>query len=149
MPHIVTQEKADNKVEIQGKPVSVIFNGTTRLGEAMAMMNSDCLKSVDVKCISHLLDLVGEKFTAPHLLSFMGWWVSLFSHSPKSTLLWKEKTDQAYRSYSATRWWSKFKVMNQAMDVFGDVQPFFEENAQNNFQVCFITRKREIISWWN
>ena len=38
VPHIVTQEKADIKAEIQGKPVSVIFDGTTRLGEAMAIV---------------------------------------------------------------------------------------------------------------
>ena len=38
VPHIVTQEKADIKAEMQGKPVSVIFDGTTRLGEAMAIV---------------------------------------------------------------------------------------------------------------
>ena len=37
VPYIVTQEKADIKAEILGKPVSVIFDGTTRLGEAMAL----------------------------------------------------------------------------------------------------------------
>ena len=86
-------------------------------------------KLVDVGCFSHTLDLVGEKFTTPHLSSFMVWWVSLFSHSPKSMLLWKEKTGQAYRGYSATRWWSKFEVMKQLMDLFRDVQPFLEENT--------------------
>ena len=84
---------------------------------------------VDVGCFSHTLDLVGEKFTTPHLASFMVWWISLFSHSPKSAFLWKEKTSQAYRGYSATRWWSKFEVMKQLMELFGDVQPFLEENA--------------------
>ena len=38
VPHRVTQEKADIKVEIQGKPVSVIFDGTARLGEVMAIV---------------------------------------------------------------------------------------------------------------
>ena len=28
------------------------------------------------------LDLVGEKFSTPHLSSFTVWWVSLFSHGP-------------------------------------------------------------------
>lgn len=59
----------------------------------------------------------------------MVWWISLFSHSPKSTFLWKEKTVKAYRGDSATRWWSEFEVMKQLMELFGDVQPFLEENT--------------------
>ena len=47
-------------------------------------------KLADVGCFSHMLDLVGEKFTTPHLSSVMVWWISLFSHSPKSMLLWKD-----------------------------------------------------------
>ena len=195
VPLVVTQEIADIKSEISGKPVAVIFDGTTRLGEAMAIVvrfsdssfviqqrlirlqllvksmsgeeisrelintlsaqysigcdllvaamhdraacNMVALRTltvvfpniVDVGCFSHTLDLVGEKFTTPHLASFMVWWISLFSHSPKSTFLWKEKTGQAYHGYSATRWWSKFEVMKQLMELFGDVQPFLEENT--------------------
>ena len=163
-----------------GKSVSVIFDGTTRLGEAMAIVirfvddsfviqqrlirlqllvksmtgeeiarelintlsaqysiGSDLLvaamhdsaacnmvalrtltvvfpKLVDVGCFSHTLDLVRGNFTTPHLSSFMVWWISLFSHSPKSMFLWKEKTGQAYHGYSSTRWWSKFEVMKQS-----------------------------------
>ena len=149
IPFIITQEKADIKAEIVGRPVSVVFDGTThaRLGEAMAIVirfvdNSfaitQCLirlqlltKSmtgeeiarelintlcrtwhklshilgcmhdraacngiamrtlkivfpalVDVRCFSHTLDLVGDKFCTPVLSSFINWWISLFSHSP-------------------------------------------------------------------
>ena len=46
---------------------------------------------VDIGCFSHTLDLVGSKFVTPCLCSFIVWWVSLFSHSPKAMLLWKEK----------------------------------------------------------
>ena len=80
---------------------------------------------VDVGCFSHTLEMVSEKFDTPSLSSFMVWWVSLFSHSPKSMLLWKERTGQPYRGYSASRWWSRFAVMKQLMDLFGDVQPHF------------------------
>ena len=38
IPFIITQEKADIKAEIVGKPVSVVFDGTTRLGEVMAIV---------------------------------------------------------------------------------------------------------------
>lgn len=174
VPFVVAQEQADMKAEITGKPVSVVFDGTTRLGEAMAIVirfidnsfliqqrlirlqllsksmtgeeiareiistlsvqysvSSDLLVAamhdraacntvalrtmkvvypsmVDVGCFSHTLDLVGDKFSTPCLSSFMVWWISLFSHSPKSMLLWKERTGQPYQGYSATRWWSKF-----------------------------------------
>ena len=79
---------------------------------------------VDVGCFSHMLD----KFCTPVLSSII-WWISLFSHSPKSVLLWKERTGEPYRGYSATRWWSKFEVMNQLLKLFGDVLPFLEENT--------------------
>ena len=51
---------------------------------------------VDVVCFSHTLDLVGDKFCTPVLSSFIIWWISLFSHSPKSVLLRKERTGQPY-----------------------------------------------------
>ena len=84
---------------------------------------------VDVGCFSHTLDLLGEIFVTPCLSSFVVWWVSLFRHSPKVMLLWKERTGQLYRGYSATRWWGEFEFMNQLMDLFGDVQPFLEEST--------------------
>ena len=43
--------------------------------------------------------------------------------------MWKERTGQPFQGYSATRWWSKFEVMKQLMDLFGDVQPFLEEDT--------------------
>ena len=32
------------------------------------------------------------------------------------------------RSYSSTRWWSKWEVMKQVMELYGDVEPFLREN---------------------
>lgn len=49
-------------------------------------------KMIDVGCFSHTLDLVGGKRIYPFLLEFVKQWVSLFSHSPKTRLAWKEKT---------------------------------------------------------
>ena len=50
---------------------------------------------VDVGCFSHTLDLVGEKFSIPHLSAFTVWWVSLFltAQSP-SCFGWREQEDQ-------------------------------------------------------
>ena len=58
---------------------------------------------LNVGCFSHTLDLVGGKFNTPHLSDFMTAWVSLFSHSPKARLLWREQTGRSVLSYSPTR----------------------------------------------
>ena len=168
VPLVVSQEQADIKSEVSGRQVSVVFDGTTRLGEAMAIVvryiddsftiqqrlirlqllaksmageeiareiinalsmqysvssnlvvammqdraacNGVALRTlkvvypmlVDVGCFSHTLDLVGEKLSIPHLSAFTVWWVSLFSHSPKSKLLWRERTGRSVEGFSAT-----------------------------------------------
>lgn len=196
IPLLVSQEQADVKAELCGRPVSVVLDSTTRLGEAMAVVvryidtsfsiqqRLICLQLVaksmrgeeiareivatistqygiasnlvvammhdraacngvaiqtlkivypqlvDVGCFSHTIDLVGEKFSTPHLSSFTIWWVSLFSHSPRSKLMWKERTGRAFEGYSATRWWSKYEVMRQLMELFADVQPFLEAHTE-------------------
>ena len=192
IPLLLSQLQADIKKELSGRPISVVFDGTTRLGEAMAVViryidssftikqrlirlqllaksmsgeeiareiiasistqfgiasnqvvammhdraacNGVALRTlkviypqlVDVGCFSHTLDLVGEKFSVPHLSAFTIWWISLFSHSPRSKLLWKERTGRAFEGYSATRWWSKYEVMRQLVELFADVEPFLE-----------------------
>ena len=62
----------------------------------------------DIGCISHTLDLVGEKFKLPTLHLFITLWISLFAHSPKVKALWKQRTGRAMSSYSKTRWWSRW-----------------------------------------
>ena len=38
VPLVVSQEQADIKSEVSGRQISVVFDGTTRLGEAMAIV---------------------------------------------------------------------------------------------------------------
>ena len=38
IPLLVSQEQADIRGELSGRPISVVFDGTTRLGEAMAVV---------------------------------------------------------------------------------------------------------------
>lgn len=73
---------------------------------------------------SHTLDLVGDKVQAPTLAEFMLLWLSLFSHSVKAKVLWKEQTGCAIRSYCPTRWWSRWECMKQLLELFGDVETF-------------------------
>ena len=83
---------------------------------------------LDVVCFSHTIDNVGCRFEFRVLNFFFRHWVSLFAHSYNAKLLWKEKTGQSMRSHSDTRWWSKWEILKQVSDYFGDVVPFLHEN---------------------
>ena len=84
---------------------------------------------LDVRCFSHTLDLVGEKFRLPVLVDFSTAWISLFSHSPKTKALWKEQTGKSMASLSKTRWWSRFEIYKQILLQFGNIMPFLQNNT--------------------
>ena len=193
VPFILQEECSRTRSEVLGKFVSVIFDGTTRLGEVLvvvlryiedwevkqrlvrvdflqkslnaeelarqiisvlsvtlsvecsnliavmrdgASVNAAAMRTVkvmypealDVRCISHTLDLVGDKFKVPHLSLFFTLWISYFSHSSKLKALWKARTGKSIVTYSQTRWWSRWEVMHQAFLMFGDIEPFVREN---------------------
>ena len=160
IPFVQSKEQQQIKAELEGKKISIIYDGTTRLGEALvivvrftdnfvikqrlirfmtlaksmtgeeiarelisalsvgygitpdrlvaamrdrASVNGVATRTLkvvfpnllDVGCYSHTIDLVGEKFRTPNLDSFIRLWVSLFSHSPRARLWWKERTGKA------------------------------------------------------
>ena len=84
---------------------------------------------LDIGCFSHTLNLVGDHFKFPNLTEFVSTWLALFSHSTKTKILWKEQTGKAMATYSHTRWWSKWEVMQQLLLQFGDVKPFLTQNS--------------------
>ena len=90
----------------------------------------------------HTLDRVGEKFQTPVLEEFLSAWISLFLHSPKSKALWFEQTGKSMKSYSATRWWSRWEVMEQLMVQFGHVDRFLQRDEVGS--PATVTRFRNI-----
>ena len=54
----------------------------------------------------------------------------MFSHSYNARLVWRERTGQSIRTFSETRWWSKWEVLRQVSEYFGDVEPFLRENDE-------------------
>ena len=46
----------------------------------------------------------------------------MFTHSSK--LLWREQTGVAFKTYTPTRWWSRWECAKQVMDLWGDVPKF-------------------------
>ena len=195
IPLILSKEKKRIKEEISGKDVSVIFDGTSRLGKAVVVVlrfidfdswspqqrlvhlqllaktmcgeeiahefttilstelsipprkllaamrdqvssNNVAMRTLsvvypnllDIGCYSHTIDHIGEHFQTPVLDEFSKLWISLFAHSPRARLLWREKTGRSMATYSETRWWSRWEVLKQVMLYFGDVSPFLQEN---------------------
>ena len=195
IPSILQKEKETLKSELsEAKAVSTIFDGSTRLGEALAIIvrfvdsqwnvqqrlvrlqvlakswkaeelaqcliqalaveyaiqhgallaamkdgasvNQAALQQVrfffpqllDVTCFSHTIDNVGKQFEFRVLDTFAQYWGSLFLHSAAARLAWKARTGTAMRTYSPTRWWSKWEVMNLVLEYFADVEPFVREN---------------------
>ena len=87
---------------------------------------------LDITCFSHTIDNVGKHFEFHVLHRFSQLWVSMFSHSAAVRLAWKTRTGTAMKTYSATRWWSKWEVMKQLLEYFGDVEPFLRENENDH-----------------
>ena len=83
---------------------------------------------MDIGCFSHTLDHVGERMKTPILDDFTKAWISLFAHSPKSRLAWRTQTGLSTPSYSATRWWSRFEVIHQLLNTFGDLPAFLHDS---------------------
>ena len=90
---------------------------------------------MDIGCYSDTLSHVGENFKTPALTGFMHSWITLFSHSPKTKLLWKEPVGRSMPSYSKTKWWSKWEVVKMVMLHFDvrmktSVLPFCDEQQK-------------------
>lgn len=83
---------------------------------------------MDVSCFSHTINNVGWHFVFRVLDTFLRHWVNLFAHNYNAKLLWKERTGNSMCLHSNTRWWSKWELLKQASDYFGDVAPFLKEN---------------------
>ena len=193
IPFILEQETQRLKEEIKGKHLSIIFDGTTHVCEALvvivrymdnwtikqqvcrlmllakaltgeelarqlitvistelsvlpgsiiagmrdrASVNNVAMRTIgviynnmmDIGCLSHTLDHVGEKMHTPILNEFMASLISLFSRSSKANLIWRSQTGISIVSYSATRWWSKFELIKQVHDLFVDISSFLRND---------------------
>ena len=97
-------------------------------GVAMRTLKVVYPQVLDVGCFSHALDLTGRKFRTPLLDEFSKYWISLFAHSPKARIAWKTTTGVSIRTYSKTRWWSQWEVIEQVHNLYGDIQGFLQNN---------------------
>ena len=70
----------------------------------------------------------GRNFLVTTLTDYITAWISLFCHSCKAKIAWKEQTQIAMKTHSATRWWSKFEIIKQVFDLLGDVETFLRHD---------------------
>ena len=111
-----------------GALLAAMKNGASVNQAALQQVRFFFPQLLDVTCFSHTIDNVGKHFEFRVLDTFAQYWVSLFSHSAAARLAWKASTGTAMRTYSPTRWWSKWEVMNLVLEYFADVEPFVREN---------------------
>jgi hypothetical protein len=76
----------------------------------------------DLKCLSHTLCLVGEKFYGRTLSSFWSAWVQIYAVSKRARRIFSEKVGVAWKTYSATRWWSQYECMDLLMVNFQEIR---------------------------
>ena len=59
---------------------------------------------LNIGCMSHTIDHVGNKFVIPVLDEFVNAWMQMFSHSPKPRLLWSSRVRFSVHSLCKARW---------------------------------------------
>ena len=103
------------------------------------------LKMLNIVCFSHNLDNVGSHLVTPTLQEFGILWVRLF-HSYRAKLAWKDLTGRKAKSYSETRWWSKWEVYKQLLEQFGDVPRFLQETATEKIAPNIVRQLQDLLS---
>ena len=80
--------------ELSVLPGSIIAGMRDRASVNVAMHTIGVIHNnmMDIGCLSHTLDHVGEKMHTPILNEFMASLISLFSRSPKANLIWRSQT---------------------------------------------------------
>ena len=115
-----------------GAIIGGMRNGASVNGTALRQLKFFCADLFNVVCFSRTLDNVGSHFEFQVLdsRSLIRFWLSFFSHSYNARLTWRKKTGQSIRTFSDTRWWSKWEVLKQVLDLFGDVEPLLRDNEE-------------------
>lgn len=116
-------------LQLRGHQIlATMRDGAAVNGAAMRIMQPFMPATIDVVCLSHTLDNGGNHFYTPVLDEFAQRWIRVFSCSCKAKLKWKEQMGHAIRTFSQTRWWSRWEVYEQMLLLFGDIRPFLDKN---------------------
>ena len=119
-------------------------DGATVKSAAIKQLLFFSLNIKDVICFSHTINNVECHFVFRVLDTFFRHWVNLFAHSYNAKLLCKERTTKSMCFHSNIRWWSKWELLKQVSDYFGDVAPFLQDNE--NLSPLIRQRLLEIVN---
>ena len=81
--------------------ISAVRDGASVNEAAIRMLKAIMYpNTTSIICVAHSLDNIGRHFNTDLLDSFFHLWISLFSHSPASRMLWKTQTGERIKTYS-------------------------------------------------
>ena len=81
--------------------ISAVRDGASVNEAAIRMLKAILYpNTTSIICVARSLDNIGRHFNTDLLDSFFHLWVSLFSHSPVSRMLWKTQTGERIKTYS-------------------------------------------------
>ncbi|KAG8466975.1 hypothetical protein KFE25_008354 [Diacronema lutheri] len=83
--------------------------------------------SVDIPCVSHTLNHIGEHFDLPTLSSFMLPFINLVCSPSAARVLWKDLIGEPPARFSAVHWWSKAEIAMQIARHFEKLDEFFRK----------------------
>ena len=101
-------------IEVLHRKINVQQNCLLAAMRDRASVNTKALQTVsvlypdmiDIGCISHFLNKVGEKCHTPTLEPFMASWNLLFCTSIRARNVWKGISGRLMPRYNSIRWWS-------------------------------------------
>lgn len=114
-------------------------------GAAVRVLNVLHDLSVDVLCVSHTLDNVGEHIAFSNVTTFMAAWLQV-AQSPRARDIWRYHATESMKTYSNTRWWSKCEVQNDIFARFSCLEPFVKDLQDTHTCVASIPILRSFIN---
>ena len=79
--------------------VAKSLTGEELAREIVSVLSVQYSIGTSIGCFSHTIDRVGEHFVTPNLSEFIISWISLFSHSPKIRILWRDQTGRSLSKF--------------------------------------------------
>ena len=126
---LLAREVLSTELEVMANCLLTSIHDRAAVNTAVMRTISILYPSVmNIGCFSHTVDNIGDRFAVPTLDKFMKQWETMFKHSYKAKLLWREQTGFAIRSYSPTRWWSRWECAKQVMQQWEDVLLYLRSN---------------------
>eukprot|EP00967_Tisochrysis_lutea_P030330 scaffold35602_cov32-Tisochrysis_lutea.AAC.1 len=104
--------------------VGITRDSCSTNGVACQKLLDLCPNAVDMLCVSHTLQHTGEHMELAVLEDFLTPWLTLISHTQIARTLWFDMMHVTMKGYSKIRRWSRWEVMKQLAENFGDLQRF-------------------------